>query len=366
MTKTATAKLRKKAEQAARAKQERLVRENQERVLRENQDRALRLNQERVLQENQKKALIAIEEAANNARECGILSEQAYDKLIDAGLNDMRRGHVLEWSDAVVVSGIAEPEPVHADFNVPSPITASVTESIVSATLSHTEEVPPVEECVPDEAPSAPMTMCTASACPPPEPEEQPGGECADDSSMSSFTFPDRAPIAEEATGMANTEAHQEPTIPNGSVITHCFGCLRVDVVEYAKQTLPAYLRPHVESLPKPVVLVLCGTCRKDPHFSAPSSHILDDKNATSWSRLRLSPEMFEGSPAMRTIQHLLGGEVSILTANGGILYRDVDRIVRSLEPDDRMSSIDVAAFRRGQRDHLKLPYIRGGLAAST
>ena len=36
MTKTATAKLRKKAEQAARVKQERLVRENQERATREN------------------------------------------------------------------------------------------------------------------------------------------------------------------------------------------------------------------------------------------------------------------------------------------------------------------------------------------
>lgn len=139
-----------------------------------------------------------------------------------------------------------------------------------------------------------------------------------------------------------------------------------MDVVEYVDQTLPAYLRSGAESLPKPVVMVLCGACRKDPHFSSSSNLILDDKNSASWSRLRLRPEMFEGSLAMRTVQHLIGGDISILTANGGILYRDVDRIIRNLEPDDRMASIDVAAFRRGQRDNVKLPYLRGGLTTST
>lgn len=52
----------------------------------------------------------------------------------------MRRDHALEWGDAVVVDGEVEPEPVHANLNVAFPITASVAESIINATLSDTEE----------------------------------------------------------------------------------------------------------------------------------------------------------------------------------------------------------------------------------
>lgn len=80
---------------------------------------------------------------------------------------------------------------------------------------------------------------------------------------------------------MAIPEERKGPTIPDHSAVTDCFGCLRVNVVEYANRTLPAYLRPRVESLPKPVVMVPCGTSRRDLQFSASSCNALDDKNAT-------------------------------------------------------------------------------------
>lgn len=270
-------------------------------------EQAARAEQERLLQEMQERAPTSFEQSAQSDSECDIYNKPS-DESIDARHDNILRDDILD--------------------------------EVISSRANDTT----AEDCV-LEITHAP---CIGSL---PAPKKQHDTEYEDDGPQS-------------ASVSAITRGYQESAILNGSVITYCFGCLRVDVMQYGTQELPAYVRDGVKSLLQPVAMILCGMCRKVRHDSL-SSQTLDEKNATSWSLLRLQPEMFEGSPAMRTIQHLLGGDVSILTANGGILYRDVDRIVQDLTPDDHMASIDVAAFRRGQRDHPKLPYLRGGLAAS-
>lgn len=280
-----------------------------------------------------KSTLASVDQAVKAAYDRGEITQDVYDDLVRKGLEDMREKDVSTWADAIIVE---EPP------------------------------APPVREPEPEIMPPSPITVSTEWTIQSPEPDRPDEGVSKEDGLPAPPPVAEDAPVAETVTENATPGAREEPLILDGSAIMHCFGCLRVDVIEYADRTVPAYLRSDAEGLPKPMVMILCGACRKDPHFSASSRTALDEKNATSWSRLRLPPEMFEGSPAMRTVQYLVGGEVSLLTVNGGVQYRDVDRIVQSLEPGDRMASIDVAAFRCGQRENLRLPYLRGGLTTST
>lgn len=259
MTKTATAKLRKKAEQAARAKQERAVQENQERAVRETPERVFRENQKRALREDQNRALTSIEEAANNACERGILSERAYQELIEAGLNDIRKGDVVEWSDAVVVEGTVEPKPVPVESIVISPITASIAESIVSATLSHVEEIPDADS-LSDVILPAPNAADT-------EDTRQVGQDTATDQ-----------------------ESSNEPPLLNnaGIAFLHCIGCPRVDLVEYAARALPCHLKENSESPDRANVLVLCGNCRKEPRYRLTEKSILEGQLKSSFEQLSL------------------------------------------------------------------------------
>ena len=60
----------------------------------------------------------------------------------------------------------------------------------------------------------------------------------------------------------------------------------------------------------------------------------------------------------------MLSQEVGFIEDEGGIAYRDVDAIVRSLRRDDRVMSVDLERFRRGERTELMCGFLSGGLPA--
>ncbi len=74
---------------------------------------------------------------------------------------------------------------------------------------------------------------------------------------------------------------------------------------------------------------------------------------------------MLEKGDAVQAARLLTGREVHLFTLCEGVAYRDVDRIVKALGPNDRLSSVDMKRFAEGWRDSLRLPYVRGGLTSS-
>ncbi len=72
---------------------------------------------------------------------------------------------------------------------------------------------------------------------------------------------------------------------------------------------------------------------------------------------------MFEGSEVVRAVRAVAKGRVSIVTNNGGVVYRDVDRVVKELGTKDRLASMSLDMFRASGRDRL-IEHLRGGLVS--
>ncbi|KAK6441317.1 hypothetical protein LTR95_002460 [Oleoguttula sp. CCFEE 5521] len=336
MTKTATAKLRKKAEQAARAKQQRALLKNHETALRENQEKARRDHLETALDKDQERALTSIDKAANKARERGILTKQAYNESIEAALNDMRKDHVPDWTDVVVVNGVAESEAVHANLNVASPITVSIAESITSAALTQNEETPA---------------------------SDPPSKVFLPDSDASGTV--DAPQIVQDTTSEPDTSDVPELLDATGTAFLHCVGCPRVDLAEYAARVLPCFLKEDSQSPDRTSVLILCGTCQKEPRYRFVEKSTLEGQLKSSFEQLSLMLHLLEGSAGARAVRSLAGGGIEFLARRGAVDYRDVDKIIQQLSVDDRIGSIDIGRFQDGHTRNLKLGYLRGGLISS-
>ena len=82
----------------------------------------------------------------------------------------------------------------------------------------------------------------------------------------------------------------------------------------------------------------------------------------SSFRDLKLSSELFKGSIIYRVAKAILLQEVGFIEDEGGIAYRDVDAIVRSLRRDNRVMSVDLERFRRGERTELMYGFLSGGL----
>jgi hypothetical protein len=85
----------------------------------------------------------------------------------------------------------------------------------------------------------------------------------------------------------------------------------------------------------------------------------------SSFRDLKLSPELFKGSVIYRVAKAILSQEVGFIEDEGRITYRDVDAIVRSLRRDNRVISVDLERFRRGERTELIYGFLSGGLIGS-
>ena len=49
----------------------------------------------------------------------------------------------------------------------------------------------------------------------------------------------------------------------------------------------------------------------------------------------------------------ILSFEVPFITANDGVTFKDIDKIVRGLTVEDRLISVDIIGFREGKREKL-------------
>ena len=141
-----------------------------------------------------------------------------------------------------------------------------------------------------------------------------------------------------------------------GFAFTTCFRCGRIDIIQYGNGSLPKKIRGECE-VDNGIVMILCGVCGKtDGGSNGTGSFRLD------FTRLRLSPEMFNGSMVHRIAKVIMSQEVAFITEGGAVVYREVNRMVASLKKDDKVMSVDVEKFEGGEIDRLVSGFLVGGL----
>lgn len=150
---------------------------------------------------------------------------------------------------------------------------------------------------------------------------------------------------------------------PNGYVFLACFGCYRLDLIEYDGRILPAYIKEGDDGSEYIVVLTIYGIYRKKPAFSGQSKGSIKSKFLPTFRYF--SPEWIKRSNPVRATYYIIGREVSMLSVDRGVAYKDANLILRDLEGEDRIISVNLGRFQEGYWDNLKLGYLRGGLIPS-
>lgn len=157
----------------------------------------------------------------------------------------------------------------------------------------------------------------------------------------------------------------------SGFGFTWCIRCARVDVVLYGSKTLPTELRGAEPLLDNGIATIMCGCCKprgagyqRGKYTGGIYGFPGDVDFRSSFEKLRLSPAIFEGSEVAKAARAILSVAVPFVTINDGVAFKDIDEIVRGLTVKDRMMSVDMERFRRGERGNLLLPYLAGGLTA--
>jgi hypothetical protein len=154
-----------------------------------------------------------------------------------------------------------------------------------------------------------------------------------------------------------------EAAAPHGFV--WCLDCARLDRIRYENRTLPEYFEGGVGEQKCGIVLILCGLCRRTPARITVAKSQLESRVTSSFQQLGLGAQIFEGSEAVRAARAVMKREVQVLKNAFGVVYRDVDKIVRELGVEDQIVSVNLEKFRLGDRQEIMLPYLRGGLLSS-
>jgi hypothetical protein len=160
-------------------------------------------------------------------------------------------------------------------------------------------------------------------------------------------------------------EAEAPPSAEEGYGFVWCLDYGRLDRIRYENRTLPEYFEGGEGEQKCGIVLVLCGPCRRTPARVTVAKSQLESRITSSFNQLRLGAQVFEGSEAVRAARAVLQREVQVLSNVFGVVYRDVDKIVRELGAGDQIVSIDLEKFREGDGQEIVLPYLRGGLISS-
>lgn len=149
-----------------------------------------------------------------------------------------------------------------------------------------------------------------------------------------------------------------------GVAFLHCFACSRLDIVEYGHGKLPAYLKESEEESDHAVVFILCGTCRQKPKFSSGCKYEIERRLTAAFDYACYEPKILEKGDGIQAARFIAGSEVRLLRSGDGPAYKDVDRIVNDLGADDRVSSVNMDRYIKGRREHIRLAYLRGGLTS--
>lgn len=160
-------------------------------------------------------------------------------------------------------------------------------------------------------------------------------------------------------------EAEAPPGAEEGYGFVWCLDCGRLDRIKYENRTLPEYFEGGVGEQKCGIVLILCGPCRRTPARITVAKSQLESRMTSSFQQLQLGEQVFEGSEAVRAARAVMKREVRVLSNAFGVVYRDVDKIVRELGVGDQIVSMDLEKFRLGGGQEIVLPYLRGGLISS-
>ncbi|KAK1049306.1 hypothetical protein LTR74_017343 [Friedmanniomyces endolithicus] len=296
-----------------------------------------------------------IDQVVRDAYDRGELGAEVYEKLVRAGLHDMREPGVSEWTDTAVAHAEIPPPPL--------PIDDYVEEYIE----------------VPAPPPSPPIGDSTMDDC---QPEEALAREYAAEDALPEVQVAGERPVngvrevvdmqADKEEGQATQEKTEAAGVEDeerkeqeqkGRGFLWCFGCSRVDVVRYGSQILSDYFKGTSIEVESGIVLIFCGSCRGTPARLWQSKGAIEASIGSSFQNLKLMPQMFEGSEAMQAVRAVAKGAVRMITNDGGVAYRDVDRIVQELGTKDRLASVSLDMFRAGRQDRL-VEHLRGGLVS--
>ncbi|TKA28278.1 hypothetical protein B0A54_17129 [Friedmanniomyces endolithicus] len=258
-----------------------------------------------------------VDQVAKDAYDRGELGAGVYEKLVRAGLHDMREPGVSEWKDttAVYAEVTPPPPPVHDHVK-------DYVEDYIERLSARLKRPFPKSRWLKE----YPVDGVTE------------GVEVQGDRSEEKV-----AKEEQEAAGMEEEEEDRE-----GQGFLWCFGCGRVDVVRYGSKALSDYFKGASTEVESGIVFVLCDSCRGTPTCSWQAKAAKETSIGSSFQTLKLMPQMFEGSEVVQAVRAVAKRRVSIITNNGGVAYRDVDRIVKELGTKDRLASISLDTFRAG------------------
>ena len=291
---------------------------------------------------NRRGGLNSVENVAQTAHEQGKLSLEAYNEVMEANLDDIQHDSLL--GDAVVVYEPFAPPPVD-DPGPPSPCPPSpCPPSLVTVSIPESVDGSPAatsEPCLSDENQTEHIVPFAPAGI------DQADSRCVGPA------------------GQPDPTAEVEVKDASGRAFLHCLACPRLDIVEYGQRRLPEFLKAFAEDDEFNTVLILCGTCRKKPKYCGQDKTTLESLLASYFDQVWMKPEVFEKGDGVQAARVLTGREVHLLMLGESPAYGDIDRIIKHLGPDDRVSSVDMERFAAGHRDHLRHSHLRGGLTSS-
>jgi hypothetical protein len=138
-----------------------------------------------------------------------------------------------------------------------------------------------------------------------------------------------------------------------------CMDGKEMYVVEYEGDSAP--WKDQVANEGDVIMAMRCEVCRGATRRSVfEDAHYDDDQDEQAFRRMR--PWMFEKIPAREVAEVVRGKAVAIAQRGNGVAFVDAEKIVKRLGRGDRIRSVDMAKFERGEREGLLEGWLRGGL----
>lgn len=166
--------------------------------------------------------------------------------------------------------------------------------------------------------------------------------------------------MAVEVGELSLKEKKKEENKTAGWGFLWCFECGRMDIAVYGSGRVPWGLDAEDCEIETGIGIMCCATCKTEYYTDKWTA---DRRNKESFEQLGMRAERWAGTEAERAAKTIAGRKVPFARGRaGGLLYVEIEKIVKELGVGDRMMRVDMIGFLEGKRTDLVLGYMEGGL----
>lgn len=134
-----------------------------------------------------------------------------------------------------------------------------------------------------------------------------------------------------------------------GHLFVDCIRCLRMVEIQFHDQKIPVMSKQLDSEYVNGIVLTICKSCKTTRRESGSKRPIEAVDYTDAFKKLRMNPQLFEGSDFVKAARQIVGEEVAMLTLENRAYFEDISRFNEKISREDSSRGVEFGRNMAGE-----------------